>query len=220
MAKGPLASFKLELIMNIDILDIGSGNISSIKNWLENSNIQTSISTKASNLKSDLLILPGVGSVGSYMERLKLSGFDQAILEHVDKGGRLLGICLGFQIMSSYSDEDGGVDCLGLIKGNVERLQGGGSHNGWESFYLNKSDMNGQCFQSKEKLSRKRILDGRVFYNHEYGFLNLEKESYSIPISDKLPQYSGLLVKDNLIGIQFHPEKSQVSGSQLISMIL
>jgi imidazole glycerol-phosphate synthase subunit HisH len=206
--------------MNVDILDIGSGNISSIKNWLESSNIHTSIVSKVNYIKSDLLVLPGVGSAGSYMERLKLGGYDQAILEHVDKGGRLLGICLGFQIMSSYSDEDGGVAGLGLIKGSVERLQGNVSHNGWESFYLNKKDMNGQCFQSKEKLSRKRILDGRVFYNHEYGFLNLEEECYSIPISETLPQYSGLLVKDNIIGIQFHPEKSQMSGSQLISMIL
>jgi len=206
--------------MNVDILDIGSGNISSIKNWLESSNIHSSIVSEVRNIKSDLLILPGVGSAGSYMQRLKLGGYDQAILEHVDKGGRLLGICLGFQIMSSYSDEDGGVDGLGLLKGNVERLKGAVSHNGWESFYLNKNNMNGQCFQSKKKLSRKRILDGRVFYNHEYGFLNLEEESYSIPISEALPQYSGLLVKDNIIGIQFHPEKSQISGSQLISMIL
>ena len=87
-------------------------------------------------------------------------------------------------------------------------------------FYLNKNDMKGQSFHSIEKLTRKRILNGRVFYNHEYGFLNSEKEAYSIPVSSSLSQYSGLLVKDNIIGIQFHPEKSQISGSQLISMIL
>jgi glutamine amidotransferase len=206
--------------MNVDILDIGSGNISSIKNWFDNSNINTSVVSRIQNLQSDLLVLPGVGSAGSYMARLKAGGFDKAIHEHVDNGGRLLGICLGFQIMSSYSYEDGGVDCLGLINGSVERLQGNVSHNGWESLYLDKNDMNGQCFNSQEKLSRKRILDGRVFYNHEYGFLSLEEEAYSIPISKELPQYSGLLVKDKLIGIQFHPEKSQISGSNLISMIL
>lgn len=205
--------------MKVDILDIGSGNIRSIKNWVENANIQASVVSEIKELKSDLLILPGVGSVGSYMARLKQRGYDQAVLEHVDKGGRLLGICLGFQIMSSHSDEDGGVDCLGLINGRVERLKGNISHNGWEGIQFDKSCMNGQNFHSVGKLSRQRILRGRVFYNHEYGFLNSDTEAYSLPVSNSLSQYSGLLVKDKIIGMQFHPEKSQISGSQLISMI-
>lgn len=206
--------------MKVDILDIGSGNISSVKNWIETANVPVGVVSKATDVNSELLILPGVGSAGSYMKRLKEGDFDQAILEHLNKGRRLLGICLGFQIMASYTEEDGGVEGLNLIDAKVERLQNNTSHNEWERFYLRKDDMNKQSFNNKRSLSKKRILDGRVFYNHEYGLVNRDASVFSVPISPKLQKYSGLLVKDNLIGIQFHPEKSQVTGSSLISMVL
>lgn len=206
--------------MKIDILDIGSGNIRSIKNWIEKANVSTRIVSKANEINADLLILPGVGSAGSYMERLKAGQYDQAVIEHVEKGGRLLGICLGFQIMGNYSEEDGHIEGLGLIDAHTERLAGNVSHNGWESIYLHRNEMNNQSFNSQYKLTKKRILDGRVFYNHEYGVINNESSVFTIPVSSSLSKYSGLLVKDNIIGIQFHPEKSQISGSELISMIL
>jgi glutamine amidotransferase len=206
--------------MSVDILDVGSGNIQSIKNWIEKANVSAKVVNDARSIQSNLLILPGVGSVGSYMHRLKQGSFDQAILEHVDKGGRLLGICLGFQIMSAYSEEDGGVEGLSIIDGHVERLQNKASHNSWEPIYLRRNELNGQSFNRQLNLSKKRILDGRVFYNHEYGFVNNEEKSFSIPVSGSLPRYSGLLVKDKVIGLQFHPEKSQVTGLDLISMIL
>jgi len=206
--------------MRVDILDIGSGNIQSIKNWIENENVIARVVSDIHNIKSDLLVLPGVGAAGSYMERLKKGSHDQAILEHVGKGGRLLGICLGFQIMSNYSEEDGHVMGLGLLDGHVERLSSQRSHNGWESICLRRNKMNGQSFNNQCRLTKKSVLNGRVFYNHEYGFINQDPTAFSLPISDSLSQYSGLLVKDNIIGMQFHPEKSQVSGSELISMIL
>jgi len=206
--------------MRVDILDIGSGNIQSIKNWIENENVIARVVSDIHNIKSDLLVLPGVGAAGSYMERLKKGSHDQAILEHVGKGGRLLGICLGFQIMSNYSEENGHVTGLGLLDGHVERLSSQCSHNAWESIFLRRNKMNGQSFNNQCRLTKKSVLNGRVFYNHEYGFINQDLNSFSLPISDSLSQYSGLLVKDNIIGIQFHPEKSQVSGSELISMIL
>ncbi len=206
--------------MSVDILDVGSGNIRSIKNWIEKANVSTRVVNQVSDIQSSLLILPGVGSVGSYMQRLKKGNYEQAILEHVDKGGRLLGICLGFQIMSAHSEEDGGVDGLNLINGYVERLQGNGSHNGWEPINFRRNELAGQSFHRQVNLSKKRILDGRVFYNHEYGFVNNEEKSFSIPVSSSLPKYSGLLVKDKIIGMQFHPEKSQITGLDLISMIL
>ncbi len=203
----------------VDILDIGSGNIQSIKYWIEKSRVSTRIVSNASDLCSNLLILPGVGSAGSYMKRLKAGHFDQAIYEHVDRGGRLIGICLGFQIMANFTEEDGGVEGLGLVDANVEKLTLG-SHNSWESFYLRKTELNGQSFNSIHHLTRKKIIDGRVFYNHEYGFVNNESNLYSNPISQELNRYSGMLIKDNIIGIQFHPEKSQYTGLELISMIL
>jgi len=206
--------------MSVDILDVGSGNIWSIKNWIEKANVSARVVSDASDIKANLLILPGVGSAGSYMQRLKQGSYDQAILEHLDKGGRLLGICLGFQIMSAYSEEDGGIEGLNLIDGHVERLLGKVSHNSWEPISLRKNELDGQSFHRQMNLSKKQILNGRVFYNHEYGFVNNEKKSFSISVSNSLSKYSGLLVKDKIIGMQFHPEKSQITGLDLISMIL
>jgi glutamine amidotransferase len=206
--------------MKVDILDIGSGNISSIKNWIEKANVPARVVNNAQDIESDLLILPGVGSAGSYMTRLIDGKYDVAIREHLTNGGRLLGICLGFQIMTSYSEEDGGVDCLGLIDGHVERIGTDISHNGWEPLQFRTNEMNEQSFNTQYKLTKKRVLNGRVFYNHEYGVVNKESKSFSTPVSNHFPQYDGLFVKDKIIGIQFHPEKSQITGLDLISMIL
>lgn len=206
--------------MKVDILDIGSGNILSIKNWIEKLNVVARVITQSAEIQSDLLILPGVGSAKSYMSRLKAGHYDAAIIEHVDKGGRLLGICLGFQILSSYSEEDDGVQGLNLLKGHVQRLEGNLSHNSWEHIYLRSREMGNQSFHRQHKLSQKRILDGRVFYNHEYGFINQEPDVFSLPISKKLQNYTGLLVKDKIIGMQFHPEKSQKTGLEILSMVL
>ena len=206
--------------MSVDILDVGSGNIQSVRNWIEKANIPVRVVSQASDMQSNLLILPGVGSAGPYMKRLRHSGCDQAILEHVDKGGRLIGICLGFQILCEYSDEDDSTKGLNLIEGHVERLPGGVSHNSWEPIRFRNNGMNGQSFNAKERLSRRNILDGRVFYNHEYGVVNNNNNSFSIPVSDTLAKYTGLYVSSNIIGMQFHPEKSQVTGLEMLSMVL
>jgi glutamine amidotransferase len=206
--------------MKVDILDIGSGNISSIKNWIEKANVPARVVKNAQDIESDLLILPGVGSAGSYMARIIAGNYDIAIREHLANGGRLLGICLGFQIMTKYSEEDGGVDCLGLIDGHVERIGTDISHNGWEPLQFRTNEMNEQSFHNQHKLTKKRVLNGRVFYNHEYGVVNKENKSFYTPVSPNFQQYSGLFIKDKIIGIQFHPEKSQITGLDLISMIL
>lgn len=205
--------------MAVDILDLGSGNIGSIVNWIESVHVPVRIVKNVEDLKSELLIVPGVGSVGSYMERLRKSKFDEAIKKHVNEGKRLLGICLGFQIMSDYSVEDGGVECLGLISGKVERLNTN-THNGWESFKFDKRKLQQHSLNSKYKLTRKKIIDGRVFYNHEYGFRCNDLAAKNIVISDNFKQYSGIVIKNKIIGIQFHPEKSQQTGRELIAMIL
>lgn len=206
--------------MSIDIIDLGSGNVRSIKNWIEKAHVNVRLVSKVSELQSEVLILPGVGAVGSYMGRLRETEFDKAIVKHVDNGGRLIGICLGFQIMSLFSEEDGGVDCLGLINAEVTRLSDERSHNEWESLLLRKDSMNAQIFNAAHNLSRKAVLNGRVFYNHEYGVVNKDSEAFTIPISPEFGHYAGLFVKNKIIGIQFHPEKSQLTGLELLSMIL
>ena len=206
--------------MFIDIIDIGSGNIKSIQNWIEKLNVFSRIVTKSSDLKSEFVILPGVGSAGSYMKRLKSSKFDKAIIQHINKNGRIMGICLGFQILGHYSEEDGKTEGLGIIEFYTEKLNNNLPHNGWEELKLNKNNLNNQSFKSKLKLTKKQKLEGRVFYNHEYGVVCDDKSVFNQKISDQYSKYSALIIKDNIIGVQFHPEKSQQTGLDIMSMIL
>ncbi len=203
--------------MRVDILDIGSGNIKSIQNLIHRLHVPTNIVTDAKKISSDFLILPGVGSAGSYMERMRKGDFDKAVLEHVDNGKQILGICLGFQIMGNFSEEDGGVETLGILNGKVEKLA---QHNGWEKLQFRSDELGENRFESKLKLTKKRNVDGRVFYNHEYGFVLDDKSAFNKYISTSYEKYSSMVIRKNIIGMQFHPEKSQKSGLELISMIL
>ena len=205
--------------MTIDIIDIGSGNIKSIQNWLERLNIMTRIVKNVSELKSDFIILPGVGSVGSYMKRLRNKGFDKALIEHVNNNGKLMGICLGFQILGKFSEEDGGVNGLAILNCYTKKIKNS-SHNGWEKFNLQKIDLLSQFSYGEEKLTKKQKIDGRVFYNHEYGVISNELNAYNLYIPHENVKYNSMIVKDNIIGIQFHPEKSQQTGLDIMSMIL
>ena len=80
--------------MKVDIVDVGSGNVRSIKNWIEKCNVDARCVRRVDDLVSEVIILPGVGSAGPYMDRLRKNSFDSAIIEHVQGGGRLIGICL------------------------------------------------------------------------------------------------------------------------------
>lgn len=206
--------------MIVEIIDIGSGNIKSIQNWIERLHVPTKVITKATDIKSEFVILPGVGSAGSYMKRIKNKDFDKAILEHVDKGNRLLGICLGFQLMGHSSEEDGGVEGLNILNGTTKKVKKSYSHNGWEKFTLRKDELKSQSFNSTLKLTKKQNINGRVFYNHEYGFVLDDSKSFNKAISTQYDKYSSIVVSDNIIGIQFHPEKSQQTGLDLMSIIL
>jgi len=206
--------------MKIELLDVGVGNVCSVRNWFSKLNVSLDIIDKPKKKQSDLLVLPGVGSVGMFMESIHSKKFKNYIDDHVLSGKRLIGICLGFQVMSKFSEEDGGVECLGYLDATVEKLPYGMNHNQWEPFYLDRRTMFPEDFKSKLSLSGKKIIDGRVFYNHEYGVVSDKKKYFNLSISDSLETYSSLIVSKNIIGIQFHPEKSQVTGLELLKIIL
>ena len=108
-------------------------------------------------------MLPGVGSAGPFMKKLRHSNFDKLIKNHFKQGKRIIGICLGFQVLTKFSEEDGGTKCMGLLNARVERLHESLTHNAWEKFYLRNTKMNSQKFNSKYSNHRKKIINGRVF---------------------------------------------------------
>lgn len=206
------------MVLSVDIIDLGIGNTVSIKKWLNALGIQSKLIHEPSQLNAEVIILPGVGAVKEFMCRLQEKKFDKVIKSHVKCGRRLVGICLGFQVLFENSAENGGVKTLGLWTGHVEKLQNKVNHNGWSKFELSSKDFP-PCWRT-EKLTRARRMTGRVFFNHEYGVVSDFMADVALPISEQLNKYKGLIIKDNVMGVQFHPEKSQRSGSDFLKFVL
>ena len=204
--------------MKVDIIDIGIGNISSIENWLTKSNLSCNKVKTSEDFESNLIILPGVGSAKLYLEKLKAKKFDFALKNHIDKGGRIIGICLGFQILFDYLEEDGGVKGLSFFSGKVLKLKSKTSHTGWQNFIFKKNQLFPKWRSKMHSKSKKEIIKGRVFYNHNYGVVTDDK-SLNFKIISKNLNYTSFITSNQIIGFQFHPEKSQITGKDLIELI-
>ena len=104
----------------IVLIDYGAGNLTSVKLAFETLNIEPRITDDADTIRAaERVVFPGVGAAGAAMDNLKRRGLDGVIREVAGRGVPFLGICLGTQIIFEHSEEDGGVDCLGLIPGKV-----------------------------------------------------------------------------------------------------
>jgi glutamine amidotransferase len=200
----------------IGILDYGSGNLFSVINALNKIGKQAKVISKKSEfLKCSSIILPGVGSYKASMKKLTDKDFLESIKKHVQEGKLILGICLGMQMLLDSSEEDGFSKGLGLISGKVT--------------YLNKNTNNKKFFLPNMGWS-KIIIKNKIKYkklfvnisNYDFYFAN----SLACRLNDKkqevaysifgLEKFSSILIKDNIIGMQFHPEKSSVSGLNLL----
>ena len=135
----------------VNIIDVGLGNIRSIEHWLDRSNLLYRRVNQVQHFTNDVIIIPGVASAGAYMHKLRESGLDKEIVKRSKYGQKLIGICLGFQILTDYSEEDGGTECLGIIKGYTNYIDSRNTHNGWSSFHLDTRKMSKNSFVTKKQ---------------------------------------------------------------------
>ena len=197
--------------MLINIIDVGLGNIRSIEHWIGRSNLDCKRVSKIEDFTNDAIIIPGVASAGEYMHRLVDLGLDREIVRRSKQGQKIIGICLGFQILTNYSEEDGGVECLGIIKGTTNYIDNNIIHNGLDSFYFDIREFHNNFYRK-----RKKIVSGRVYFNHELRVI-MECDSYSKKLDNNITSFA---IKDNIFGFQFHPEKSQQTGQELLELII
>ena len=152
----------------VGIIDIRLGNIKSITNWLDRCVVPWRlIYSPDDSQEYQLIILPGVGSVLEFMTKLEQLHFTDFIKRKSQQGHRILGICLGAHVLFDYSEEDGGVNGLGLIQGTVRHIPLNSSNTGWLPFSFDKRLMNELWKSQKQNVSRKQRVKGRVFFNHE-----------------------------------------------------
>jgi len=195
---------------NIVIIDYGMGNIQSIHNALVKMGGNVSISNKADDLlAADALVLPGVGAFSEAMSNLKSLGLVELIVSVVrDQGKPLLGICLGMQLLADSSEERGSSQGLSLIPGNVRpipvtpdlRLP----HIGWNTLSL----------KQKEPLFLGINNDDAVYFVHSYHFVC--DPSYVSATTDYGCDVVAAVQRENIFGVQFHPERSQKKGLRLL----
>lgn len=204
----------------INIIDLGMGNTASLEHWIRSCNFQPLTVTSPESINSNILILPGAGSAGTFMEKLKSSGFVSKLHQLAEQKCKIIGICLGFQILFDHSEEEGGTECLKLLRGRVSRLNDNLIHNGWEHFELDKRQIYfPEEFWKVNKLRTQKI-SGRVYFNHEFGVIVGDSKYQTLPINTTLSHYAGFIIHKNILGMQFHPEKSQDTGKKLLQFLV
>jgi imidazole glycerol-phosphate synthase subunit HisH len=198
----------------IGIVDLGRGNIGSVKNAVEFLGRASIVLGSPSRIdECDRVILPGVGSFFNSMNEMKGRGFDDALRNFAARGGRILGICLGMQLLASFGSENGEIEGVGLIPGHVCRMNVPNGlrlpHVGW----------NGVERMGEHPLFRgvKKCVD--FYFTHSYVF-EVENEAHSIGKTLYGECFTSAVATGNVWGVQFHPEKSQKNGLRILKNFL
>ena len=195
--------------VSIGIIDYGIGNWNSIFNTLKKLNFKPLVTNDPSVLKKkDLIILPGVGAFKPAMESMHQNGLAELINDYASRKKPILGICLGMQLLANSSAENGETKGLNLIPGNVIPIGSKDCHIGWNS---NDFDVNNDLFSISS--------DQSFYFNHSYAFEN-NKDYVVTTTTYKDKVFPSIIRLDNIVGFQFHPEKSQIWGQKLLKSVI
>jgi glutamine amidotransferase len=205
----------------IALIDYGSGNIHSAARALRvaanNAKKTREIrvtSDPAALATADRIVLPGVGHFADCMANLKArDGLIDALEEQVIKGGKpFLGICVGMQLMADLGLEGGKTEGLGWIGGKVADIAPGGGlpvpHMGWNELIPSSTP--------PHPLLEGLNPDPHMYFVHSYAFVP-DNPAHTVATTDYGAPFTAAIARDNLFGTQFHPEKSQQAGLQLLS---
>ena len=194
----------------ISIIDYDAGNIKSVEKAIQFLG-KSCVITKDKDqiLSSDKVILPGVGSFGDAMKRLKEYGLDKTIYDAIDKGIPFLGICLGLQLLYESSDESPNMTGLGILKGKILRIPDSPGlkipHMGWNSLNV----------KANKTLFKGIETDPYVYFVHSY-YLKADNEDEVAATTDYSVRIDAGVEKDNIYACQFHPEKSSSVGLKIL----
>ena len=194
----------------IGIIDYDAGNIRSVEKALAYLGEETVVSRDPQVLlKSDKVILPGVGSFGQAMENLHRYNLVPVIKEMVKNNTPFLGICLGLQLLFESSEETPGVEGLGILKGRILRIPPSEGlkipHMGWNSLK----------YPNEGRLFRGIPEDSYVYFVHSY-YLKAEDESIVTATTEYSTLIHASVESGNVFACQFHPEKSSDIGLQIL----
>jgi glutamine amidotransferase len=192
----------------IVIVDYGAGNVGNVARALRYLGLDWQIASTPANMphNAELILRPGVGAFASAVKKLEESGWKDAIAEWAKGGRPLLGICLGMQLLCECSFEDGPALGLGLIKGKVSKLDVRPlPHMGWNDI---------RWLRPISPL-QEVAPDGSAFY-FVHSFALPVGEDAAAETSVQNVTFSSIAARGNIIGFQFHPERSGPLGLRLL----
>lgn len=192
------------------LVDAGTGNLHSVHNALLKAGSQPVVTHDAKLVRGGgRIVLPGVGAFGRFMTGLRELGLVEALSEVVQRGDPLLGICVGMQAFFEFSEEMGEFSGLGYLSGHVVRFPDMPGikvpHTGWNQLSRNKESM---------------LLDGLqdgvyTYFNHSFYCAASANEDILAYTSHGI-SYASMVQRQNIYGVQFHPEKSQKVGIKIL----
>lgn len=196
------------------ILDYGAGNVRSVFNLLETISPGVVVENRPETIEAAThLILPGVGAFGASMEKIRRTlPLDLVSRRVLEERIPYLGICVGMQILADEGSEFGSHAGLGWIPGRVDRLESAGEplpHIGWNSVESTRED---PLFEGLGE-------SPDFYFVHSYSFRPAQG-SHGIGTTFYGSRFVSAIRRDNIVGVQFHPEKSQTAGRRLIANFL
>lgn len=192
----------------IAIIDYGMGNLRSVQKGFEKMGVEAIVTGKPEQVaQAGGVVLPGVGAFADAMTNLRLSGMDKAVYQAVAARKPFLGICLGQQLLFDVSEEWGLTKGLGIFRGRVRRLPDGLKvpHMGWNQAEIQRPDP---------------LLEGvpgssSFYFVHSY-YVDPEEQEVVLTRTDYGISFASIVGRDNVYGIQFHPEKSSGMGLKIL----
>lgn len=207
----------------IAVIDYGMGNLRSVEKALEVSGAKTIVTSSAHGIAGcDKIVLPGVGAFGDAMKELKSRRLIDPIKEAIFRGKPFLGLCLGLQLLFEKSEEAPGVKGLGVFKGDVRRFRFTQyairnteyalkiPHMGWNSI-----DKNSKLKIKNSKILEKIPYGSYMYFVHSY-YVVPKDRGVILTTTDYGIKFVSGIAKDNVYGLQFHPEKSQAMGLKIL----
>ena len=201
------------------VIDYGMGNLHSAHGALQAASPDTNVVVTGDPeliRKADHVVLPGVGAIRDCMAEIRAQGIDQ-VVEEVRKERPLLGICVGMQAMMDRSEENGGVDCLGLFPGEV-RFFGNDLQENGESLKVPHMGWN-QVRQGSHPLWQGIDDMSRFYFVHSY-FVQAHNPQQVAAQCQYGVEFAAAVAEDNVFAVQFHPEKSHTAGLALLKNFL
>jgi glutamine amidotransferase len=202
------------MTIQVTLLDAGTGNLRSVHKALEALGARVRLTSEAEVARQGgRVILPGVGAFGDFMAGLAGRGLDKALVEVLKRGDPVLGICVGMQALFERSEELGDHAGLGLLPGRVVHFPVATHlkipHTGWN-----------QLWMERESPLWQEIQPGAyAYFNHSYFCLPAEPGDLLLSTDYGL-RFASAVQRENLYGVQFHPEKSQWVGLRLLANFL